>query len=155
MQDTHFIVQCPSAPDVLWCQHHNGVFHSADRGRTWREIKHIKPSVFGFTVAVHPHDPNTAWFIPAIKDEQRIPVDGRLVVARTLDGGVSFQVLGKGVPQEHAYDLVYRHALDVDASGDVLAFGSTTGGLWVSENGGDSWGEISCNLPPVYCVRFF
>jgi hypothetical protein len=34
---------------------------------------------------------------------------------------------------------VYRHALDIDDSGDVLAFGSTTGSLWVSENAGNSW----------------
>lgn len=154
MQDTHCIVQCPSAPDHLWCQHHNGVFCSTNAGVSWREIKTVQPSVFGFTVAVHPQDANTAWFIPAIKDEQRIPVDGKLVVARTQDGGESFQVLSNGLPQEHAYDLIYRHALDVDSSGDRLAFGSTTGGLWASDNSGESWQEITTRLPPVYCVRF-
>ena len=41
------------------------------------EIKDVKPSVFGFPVAVHPRDPNTAWFVPAIKDEKRYPA-GRL-----------------------------------------------------------------------------
>ncbi len=59
-----------------------------------------------------------------------------------------------GLPQEHAYDLVFRHALDIDATGDRLAFGSTTGSLWVSEDQGDSWQTVSTNLPPVYCVRF-
>jgi hypothetical protein len=49
---------------------------------------------------------------------------------------------------------VFRHSLDVDESGDRLAFGSTTGSVWVSENGGDSWQTISTNLPPVYAVRF-
>ena len=53
-----------------------------------------------------------------------------------------------------AYDLVFRHALDVDENGDRLAFGSTTGSVWVSEDGGDSWQTISTNLPPVYAVRF-
>jgi hypothetical protein len=47
-------------------------------------------------------------------------------------------VLREGLPQEHVYDLTLRHALDVDGSGERLAFGSTTGSLWVSENGGDS-----------------
>jgi len=42
----------------------------------------------------------------------------------------------------------------VDDSGDVLAVGSTTGNLWISEDGGDSWQTISSNLPPIYCVRF-
>jgi hypothetical protein len=31
----------------------------------------------------------------------------------------------------------------------VLVFGSTTGSLWVSENGGDSWQTRSLNLPPI------
>jgi hypothetical protein len=153
-QDPHCVVQCPAAPDVFWCQHHNGVFRSTDGGGSWQDIKSVQPSVFGFAVAVHPHDPDTAWLIPAIKDEQRIPVDGRLVVARTRNAGASFEVLGNGLPQAHAYDLIYRHALDVDSSGERLAFGSTTGGLWSSDNGGDSWQEISAHLPPIYCVRF-
>ena len=39
-------------------------------------------------------------------------------------------------------------------SGEVLAFGSTTGGLWISENGGDSWNAVEARLPPVAVVRF-
>ena len=109
---------------------------------------------FGFAVAAHPEDASTAWFVPAVKDECRVPVDGRVVVARTNDGGRSFDVLREGLPQEHAYDLVYRHALDVDERGRRLAMGSTTGGLWISENAGDSWDLFSAHLPPIYQVRF-
>src|SRR5437588_234026 len=106
---------------------------------SWSEIKDVKPSVFGFAVAVHPNDPNTAWFVPSTKDEKRCPTDGRVVVNRTRDGGRTFETLRRGLPQEHAYDLVYRHALDVDESGDRLAFGSTTGSIWISGDAGDSW----------------
>jgi hypothetical protein len=105
-------------------------------------------------VAAHPTDANTAWFVPAVKDEKRIPVDGKLVVARTRDGGKSFDVLSNGLPQRHAYDLVWRHSLDVDETGDRLAFGSTSGGLWTSENGGDSWSAPEARLPPISVVRF-
>ncbi|HEX6985038.1 MAG TPA: exo-alpha-sialidase, partial [Planctomycetaceae bacterium] len=153
-QDPHRLVQCPSSPEWLWVQHHNGIFVSSDGGDRWREIDGVRPSAFGFAVAVHPADPRTAWFVPATKDERRVPVDGRVVVTRTRDGGESFEVLTRGLPQAHAYDLVYRHALDVSAGGDRLAFGSTTGGLWASEDGGDSWHTLSLNLPPVYAVRF-
>jgi hypothetical protein len=152
-QDPHLVVQCESQPDTLWAQHHNGVFRSRDRGRTWHEIS-VPPSSFGFAVAVHPGDPDTAWFVPAIKDECRVPVDGRLVVARTRDGGGSFDVLGEGLPKEHAYDLVYRHALAVDPTGDRLAMGSTTGALWISEDQGDRWTTVSAHLPPIAAVRF-
>lgn len=153
VQDPHIVVQSPSAPDVLWVQHHNGIFRSVDGGATWAEIPDVQPSVFGFSAAVHPRDPDTAWFVPAIKDEKRC-ADGSVVVTRTRDGGASFETLTRGLPQRHAYDLVYRHALDVDDTGDRLAFGSTTGSLWISEDAGDSWQTVSSNLPPVYAVRF-
>jgi hypothetical protein len=153
MQDPHIIVQCPGAPDVYWCQHHNGVFRSADGGKSWEELE-VPPSSFGFAVAVHPKEPGTAWLVPAVKDECRIPVDAKVVVARTRDGGKSFDVVREGLPQVHAYDLVFRHALDVDDTGDRLAMGSTTGSVWISEDQGDSWQTVSHHLPPVYSVRF-
>ena len=59
-----------------------------------------------------------------------------------------------GGVQEGDRPSVYRHAMDVDGSGDRLAFGSTTGSLFVTEDGGDSWTRVSAHLPPVYCVRF-
>lgn len=154
IQDPHMVAQCRANPDVLWVQHHNGIFRSNDAGATFAEITDVKPSVFGFAVAVHPADADTAWFIPSVKDEKRYPSEGRVVVNRTRDGGKTFQTLTRGLPQEHAYDLVYRHALDIDETGDRLAFGSTTGSLWMSENAGDSWQTLSSNLPPVYAVRF-
>ena len=154
IQDIHMLTQCAGEPDVMWGQHHNGIFRSTDGGVTFAEIKDVKPSVFGFAVAAHPADPNTAWFVPAIKDEKRYPADARVVVTRTRDGGKTFQTVTNGLPQEHAYDLVFRHALDVDETGDRLAFGSTTGSLWVSDDGGDSWQTVSSNRPPVYAVRF-
>ncbi len=153
-QDVHCLVQCPADPTRMWVQHHNGIFVSSDEGRHFRELTDVAPSVFGFPVVVHPRDPDTAWFVPGIKDEKRIPVGGRLVVTRTRDGGRSFQALGQGLPDTHAYDTVWRHALAIDATGDRLAFGSTTGNLWVTEDQGDRWTCVSHTLPPIHAVRF-
>jgi len=154
IQDPHRLVQCQASPEVYWVQHHNGIFRSTDGAASWHEMTHVKPSAFGFAVAVHPQDPEIAWFVPAVKDECRVPVDQKLVVTRTRDGGKSFEVLRLGLPQEHAYDIVYRHGLDVDASGNRLVLGSTTGGLWLSEDRGDSWQCLAAHLPPIYAVRF-
>ena len=154
IQDPHRLVQCPSHPESLWVQHHNGISRSTDGSESWQEISEAGPSTFGFAVAVHPADPQTAWFVPAVSDERRIPVDGRFVVTRTRDGGHTFDVLDDGLPQTPSYHLVYRHGLDVDETGSVLAMGSTTGSFWISENQGDSWTCISNDLPPIYAVRF-
>jgi hypothetical protein len=138
----------------MWAQHHNGIFRTIDGGRAWTEVTQAGPSTFGFPVVVHPRDGDTAWFVPAIKDEHRIPVGGNVVVTRTRDGGRTFDVLTRGLPRGHAYDLVFRHAMDIDGSGDQLIFGSTTGSVWVSEDQGESWQTVSNHLPPVYAVRF-
>jgi hypothetical protein len=153
IQDVHRLAQAPSRPEIFYAQHHNGVFRSSDGSASWQELTAIAPSRFGFAVAVHPKDAHTAWFVPADKDERRVPLDAKLVVARTRDGGASFSVLSKGLPQQ-AYDLVYRHGLAVDETGTRLALGSTTGGLWISEDQGESWRCLSAHLPPIYCVRF-
>ena len=153
-QDPHRVVQCSSSPNAFWVQHHNGVFRSTDGANSWQEITDAPPAVFGFATVVHPNDPETAWFVPAVKDECCVPVNGQVVVSRTRNGGESFEVLRNGLPQEHAYDLVYRHGLDIDSEGDRLVMGSTTGSLWVSENQGDQWQTISAHLPPIYAVRF-
>ena len=153
IQDPHCMVQCPAAPDQFWVQHHNGMFRSQDRCTTWREIEG-KPSSFGFAVAVHPRDPETAWFATAIKDEKRIPVDGKFVVSRTRDGGKTFEILSKGLPQGESYDLVYRHGLTVDDTGARLVMATTTGNLWVSEDGGEGWAEVNGHMPPIYAVKW-
>ncbi len=156
IQDPHCMVQCRATPDALWVQHHNGIFRSEDGSASWTEIVAPPgaPATFGFAVAVHPRDARTAWFLPAQKDEHRLPVGGQVVMTRTRDGGKTFQTLRRGLPQEHAYDIVYRHALAIDDSGERLLFGSTTGGLWISEDGGENFVTLSVHLPPIYSVRF-
>jgi len=152
-QDVHRLVQCRDAPNALWAQHHNGIFRTLDYGATWRRIQ-AAPSSFGFAVAVDPHDPDVAWFAPAQRDACRIPVDARLVVTRTRDGGESFTALSHGLPETPSYDLIYRHGLDIDATGRTLAMGSTTGALWISDDAGEQWQSLSAHLPPIYAVRF-
>jgi hypothetical protein len=154
IQDPHRVVQSPTSPEVLWAQHHNGVFRTRNGADSWTALENVPPATFGFAVAVHPKEPDTAWFVPAVKDECRIPVDGRVVVARTRDGGKSFEELRRGLPQEDAYHLIFRHALDIDRTGSRLAMGSTTGNLWLSDDGGDSWDTLSSHLPPIYQVLF-
>ncbi len=38
--------------------------------------------------------------------------------------------------------------------GETLAFATTSGNLYVSEDGGASWSCLTNNLPLVYSVRF-
>lgn len=154
IQDPHLVVNCREAPDCYWTQHHNGIFKTTDDGKSWHELPNAKPSVFGFAVAVDPLDPQTAWFVPAVNDECRVPVDNRVVVSRTTNGGKSFEVFSDGLPGPDAYDIVFRHSLAISNNGQRLVMGSSTGSLWVSDDRGESWQVISTHLPQIYCVRF-
>ena len=138
-------------------QHHSGMFRSTDAGANWSQLKPPCDD-FGFAVAAHPSDPLTAWFVPAIKDELRVPRDGALAVTRTRDGGKTWDKLTEGLPQRDAYDLIYRHGFDIDDTGTRLAMGSTTGSLWVSDDAGEKWQLINCAFaadlrgPPILSV---
>ena len=81
-------------------------------------------------------------------------VDGRLVVNESRDGGESFEAHGYGLPQRDAYHLVYRHALVVADDAQTLAMGSTTGGLWISDDADASWHCVSRDLPPIAVLRW-
>lgn len=151
--DPHFVELCAAQPEHVWQQNHCGVFYSSDGAAHWTKVSSPSDGVhFGFPVAVDERDGRCAWLVPGKADMQRMAIDGGLFVARTRDGGASWEQLRKGLPQDNAYDVVYRHALAV--SGDCLAFGSTTGNLYVSEDRGDSWQTVANNLPPIYSVRF-
>jgi len=79
-----------------------------------------------------------------------------LATARTPeDPPLVARVFRSGLPQRDAFDLIYRHGLDVDATGTRLAMGSTTGSLWVSENAGEVWQLVNAHLPPIYAVRVY
>jgi photosystem II stability/assembly factor-like uncharacterized protein len=151
--DAHLVVACPGDPSHVWQQNHSGVFYSRDGAAQWTKVSAPDQGVhFGFPVAVDDTDGRTAWLVPARGDDQRMAIDGGLFVARTCDGGATWEALREGLPQTLAYDVVYRHALDQRAG--VLAFGSTTGNLYVSEDRGDHWQAVAHNLPPIYSVRF-
>ncbi|HZU96449.1 MAG TPA: glycosyl hydrolase [Planctomycetota bacterium] len=152
-QDPHFVMACAREPDVLWQQNHCGVYRTTNGGKTWTDIGQKKGVVgFGFAIAVDNADPARAWVVPATSDEKRYAKDGALCVARTDDGGKSWSVLRRGLPQENAFDVTYRHALD--CRGDTVAFGTTTGNLYVSDDRGERWKCVGSNFPPIMSVRF-
>ena len=128
--DPHRLLACASHPKILWQQNHCGIFRSIDGGNIWKDISDKKGIAnYGFALAIDHQNPNRAYVIPAVSDELRIAPNQALTVCRTEDGGQTWQNLKNGLPQQQSFDIVFRHALAI--SGHILAFGTTTGNIYL------------------------
>lgn len=146
--DPHLVLACRAQPKVMWQQNHCGVYRSTDAGLNWQDVS--GPDGFpyyGFALGIDHDNPDRAWVIPAISDEMRVAHDLALCVCRTEDGGRTWRALRNGLPQEHCFDIVFRHSLAVH--GEQLVFGTTTGNVFYSEDGGDHWKLLSGHLQRV------
>jgi photosystem II stability/assembly factor-like uncharacterized protein len=149
----HKLVASPADPQRLFAQTHCGVFRSSDRGASWVEISEGLPSDFGFPVAAHPHDRESAYVIPVDPGHGRCTT-GKLVVWRTRDAGESWQPLTQGLPQEGAYLGVLREGMSVDTLDESgVYFGTSTGQLFASVDEGESWSELASHLPGIASVE--
>jgi photosystem II stability/assembly factor-like uncharacterized protein len=153
-QCVHKVVHHPSRPERLFLQNHWGLYRSDDWGDSWQDIANGVPSDFGFAMEIHPHDPDTVYIVPLESDMFRCTPEAKLRVYRTTNAGSSWEPLTKGLPQSGAYETVLRDALTADTLDSAgIYFGTRSGKLFGSADGGGSWTEIADGLPPVVCVK--
>ena len=153
-QCVHKVVHHPARPERLFLQNHWGLYRSDDWGDTWRDIANGVPSDFGFAMEMHPHDPDTVYIVPLESDMFRCTPEAKLRVYRTTNAGSSWEPLERGLPQADAYETVLRDALSSDKfDSPGIYFGTRSGKLFGSADGGTNWTEIADGLPPVVCVK--
>jgi photosystem II stability/assembly factor-like uncharacterized protein len=153
-QCVHKVVRHPARPDRFFLQNHWGLYRSDDGGNHWWDIANGVPSDFGFSMAMHPRDPETVYIVPLESDEFRCTPEARLRVYRTRDGGTSWKPLTRGLPQKNAWETVLRDSLVTD-DGDPAGvyFGTRSGKVFASLDAGNGWECAVEGLPPVTCVR--
>jgi len=151
--DPHAIKICQSEPSIIWQQNHCGIFRSLDSGKTWLDVTDKNGlAKYGFALAIDDEAPNRAWVVPAVSDQTRVAVDQSLCICRTDDGGKTWQEYRRGLPQGNCFDIVLRH--DFDKCDDTLVFGTNTGNLFISNDAGESWGNLNNYLPTVFALCF-
>jgi photosystem II stability/assembly factor-like uncharacterized protein len=153
-QCVHKVLLHPEQPNRLWQQNHCGVYRSDDRGESWERLDgYGLPSGFGFPIALHPREPDTAFVIPEEGAENRVTSNGRLGVYRTRNGGKSWEERPDGLPRP-AWAAVLREAMASDARAPAgIYFGTQSGSVFVSPDEGESWVEAARQLPPVLSVE--
>ena len=153
-QCVHKVVQHPARPERLFLQNHWGLYRSDNAGDSWTDIARGVPSDFGFPMVIHPHDPDTVYILPLESDVFRCTPEGRLRVYRTRDAGGSWEALTRGLPQQGALETVLRDAMTADTLNPAgVYFGTRSGQLWSSRDGGASWSLAAGGLPPIVCVK--
>ncbi len=150
----HRIALHPARPDVLFMQKHWDIMRTDNAGEQWSEVSGNLPTDFGFPIDVHAHEPETIYVVPITSDSLHYPPDGKLRVYRSKTGGHEWEPLTKGLPQKDCYVNVLRDAMAVDQLDPCgVYFGTTSGTVYCSADGGDSWNTIVRDLPGVLSVE--
>ncbi len=150
----HQISMHRSGQGALFMQKHWDVMRSDDGGESWHEISGNLPTDFGYTIAVHAHEPDTVYVVPITSDSEHVPPDGRLRVYRSRTGGYEWEALTEGLPQRNCFVNVLLDAMAVDSLDSCgVYFGTTGGQVYVSADGGDKWALIVRDLPAVLSVE--
>ncbi len=152
--NVHRVLMHPRDGTRLYRQCYSGVYRSDNGGRDWVEITEGLPSDFGYAIACDPGDPDTVWQIPESSSHLRTTADGRLRVFRSRDAGTTWDSVSNGLPDGPAYVTVLREAMDsygADPCG--VYFGTSSGHVFASHDGGDQWQLAADFLPRVLSVR--
>jgi photosystem II stability/assembly factor-like uncharacterized protein len=157
--DPHCVRIHPQAPDRLYQQNHCGIYRIDRPSYRWERVGDAMPREvgdIGFTMTLHPRDPDTAWVFPMDGTTvwPRTSVGGRPAAYRTRDAGATWERQDAGLPREQAWFTVKRQSMTADALDPVgLYFGTTSGEVWASADEGGSWRQLAAHLPHVYAVE--
>ena len=156
-RDPHLVVQHPMDPNRIYQQNQCGIFRLDLGNRIWKHIGlGIDRGDIGFSLCLHPHDPDTLWAFPMEGTDiwSRVCTGGQPAVYCSQDAGENWFRQDIGFPMWHAWFTVLNKALISDHFDSVgLYIGTTNGSIWHSDNEGNSWRQIITHLPKIYALE--
>jgi hypothetical protein len=139
------IVCAPKKPNTIWAgAAGGGVWKSDDGGQHWRGLWHSQPTLNIGSLAVDPTNPSIVY---CGTGEANLSADSYPVVGifRSIDGGESWHILAPadlaGIPTRIGCLVVDPFDATHICLGGVTHTTDGIDGLFVSRNGGISWGR--------------
>lgn len=150
-EDVHRVAIRPGRADSIYLATGNGIWHSGDGGATWEQLtdRHARVA-YPDALLIHPDREELMFTAGAITSpgEWRNTHTADARVARSRDGGRTWEVLGNGLP-EHIRGNIEAMSMAVWPGGYALFAGTTDGEVFASEDEGESWETIATGLAPV------
>jgi len=152
-QCVHKLLAHPRNPEALYQQNHCGIYRARFGAQRWTDISRGLPSRFGFGLAVPAAEPETLFTVPIDSPEYRCSPAGKFRVARSRDGGKTWKLLTRGLPQRNAHLLALREGMAADAASPAGVYvGTTTGHVFHTADAGETWHLLAEHLPPVISI---
>jgi photosystem II stability/assembly factor-like uncharacterized protein len=138
----------PSDPNILFAGTYNGIVTSTDGGATWYDSSdRMPPEQWPYTVAIDDDSPNVMYTSTKNGQNQgfchRNDVCG--VVMKSTDGGQTWRKIMTGLDSGNEYYTLLIHPADHDT-----LFLSSSDGVFISLDAGDSWWPITDGLPTTH-----
>jgi photosystem II stability/assembly factor-like uncharacterized protein len=135
-----YIMESPHEKGHIWIGSDDGLVHlTRDNGKTWTNVtpKGLTECLIN-AIEVSPHDPATAYIATTrYKFNDYTPA-----MYKTTDYGKTWTSISKGIPYG-AFTRVVREDNVVKG----LLYAGTETGIYLSRNGGTSWGPFQLNMP--------
>lgn len=149
--DCHRLLIMPSDPQKLYLPTGYGFYRSADGGETWEELtKRISRIGYPDPLVFNPHKESLMFLAGAEADPfhwmQTRSANPR--IARSRDGGETWEVLGRGMP-EHLDANFEAMILEAWNGRCTVYTGNTDGEIYASEDEGESWAKVVEGIPAL------
>ncbi len=136
------IAVSPSDPKLVYASNRNGLFVSDDYGFHWKEVNKIKNV---FSIAVDPLNSSIVYFVVFNGNTYDM-------LYKSLNGGISYEYIGMSSSDNFAAPpAIYSY----DYLNDTFLVYTSGNGIYVSEDGGNSWLNVSYNLNSLVVSSFF